>query len=328
MRVLCVSDARAIVASPPPSDGTTGRRLALARWLTAPDSPASALVARVMVNRIWKHLFGQGLVPTPDNFGLQGQPPTHPDLLEWLSCELVEGGWRIKPLVRLIMTSTAYRQASRRRDAACPSSTDPESLDPGDDLLWRMRLRRLESEVVRDSILAISGDLNPAAGGPPVAIVAQPDGLVEVARDRLANPADRYRRSIYLTMRRAYNVSLLSAFDQPLVATNCLKRTASAVPSQSLLMLNDAFLAEQAEHFARRVERLSPPSPERTIELAFRLALVRRPVAAEMGTCRELLDREERLFRDRGLARDVAMHRALAQLCQVLFNTSEFLFAE
>ncbi len=281
-----------------------------------------------MVNRIWKNLFGQGLVPTADNFGAQGVPPTHPELLEWLSCELVEGGWRIKPLIRLIMTSTAYRQASHREETGAPSLADPESLDPAGELLWRMRLRRLESEVVRDAILAVSGDLKPAAGGPPVAIIARPDGLVEVAKGKLADPADRYRRSIYLTSRRAYNLSILTAFDQPLVATNCLERKASAVPSQSLFMLNDGFLAEQADHFARRVERLSPRSPERMIELAFRLALVRRPVASETETCRELLRRDERLFLEGGLSRGDAAHQALVQLCQTLFNTSEFLFAE
>jgi mono/diheme cytochrome c family protein len=327
LRVLCRSDARAIVASPPPYDGTSGRRLALARWLTGPDSPASALMARVMVNRIWKNLLGQGLVPTPDNFGAQGQPPTHPELLEWLSCEFVEGGWRIKPLIRLIVTSTAYRQASRRGTAA-PSLADPESVDPADETLWRMRLRRLESEVVHDAILAVSGDLNWAAGGPAVAIIARPDGLVEVAKDKLTNPDDRYRRSIYLTSRRAYNLSLLTAFDQPLVATNCLERKASAVPLQSLFMLNDGFLAEQAEHFARRVERLDPRSPEQKIELAFRLALVRRPAADETETCRELLRRGERLFLEQGMSRGDAAHQALVQLCQTLFNTSEFLFVE
>src|SRR5262249_4021243 len=157
------------------------------------------------------------------------------------------------------------------------------------EVLWRMRLRRLESEVVRDAILAVSGDLYLAAGGPPVPIVARPDGLVEVAADRLADPADRHRRSLYLTTRRAYNVSLLTAFDQPLVATNCVERRTSAVPSQSLLMLNDRFIAEQAEHFARRVERLSAPSPDCMIELAFRMALVRRPNVDEARECRELL---------------------------------------
>jgi hypothetical protein len=328
LRVLCASDAAAVAASPPPYEGTTGRRLALARWVTARDSPAAALAARVMVNRIWKHLFGQGLVPSADNFGLQGQPPTHPALLEWLSCELVENGWHIKPLIRLLMTSTAYRQASRREDPAAVSRPDPESLDPGDELLWRMRLRRLESEVVRDAVLTVSSDLNPAAGGPPVAIVARPNGLVEVAYDKLKSPADRYRRSVYLTSRRAYNLSLLTIFDQPLVATNCLKRTVSAVAAQSLFMLNDAFLVEQAEHFARRVERLSPNSPAATIELAFRLALARRPGATEAETCHALLRSAEELWLKQGVSRRNANHQGLVQLCHTLLNTSEFLFAE
>jgi Protein of unknown function (DUF1553)/Protein of unknown function (DUF1549)/Planctomycete cytochrome C len=328
LRVLCRSDAQAVVASAAAYAGTTGRRMALARWMTAVESPASALTARVMVNRIWKHLFGQGLVPTADDFGSQGQPPTHPELFEWLSSELVEKGWRIKPLIRMMMTSTAYRQASRRTGPRASSSPDPESLDPGDELLWRMRLRRLESEVVRDAILSVSGSLNRAAGGPPVAIVARPDGRVEVAQDKLASPGDRYRRSIYLTSRRAYNLSVLTVFDQPLVATNCLRRAESAVPAQSLFMLNDAFVAEQAAQFARRVERLAAPSPGATIELAFRLALARRPVAAETATCRELLRRGEELFLKQGTSRSAAEHQALAQLCQTLLNTSEFLFAE
>jgi mono/diheme cytochrome c family protein len=328
LRVLCRSDAEAVAASPPPAEGTSGRRSSMARWLTSRDSPASALLARVMVNRIWKHLFGQGIVPTPDNFGVQGQTPTHPELLEWLSSELVDNGWRIKPLIELMMTSTAYRQASRRDITAARSTPDPESIDPGDELLWRMRVRRLESEVVRDAILAVSGDLNRTEGGPPVSIVARPDGMVEVARDRLSDPLDRYRRSIYLTTRRAYNLSLLTVFDQPLVATNCLKRAESAVPLQSLFMLNDAFLVEQAEHLAGRVERCSPTGPEPRIGRAFQIVLARRPNANETAACRDLLSRQAELFRVRGMTGGEAAHQALIQLCLTLLNTSEFLYAE
>ncbi len=144
----------------------------------------------------------------------------------------------------------------------------------------------------------------------------------------MPSPADQYRRSVYLTTRRAYNVSLLSVFDQPLVATNCLKRAESAVPSQSLFMLNDGFLAEQAEHFARRVERLTAGSPEQKVVTSFRLALVRCPSAGETETCRELLTRAEELFVNKGITRQSAAHQALAQLCQTLLNTSEFLFNE
>ncbi len=184
--------------------------------------------------------------------------------------------------------------------------------------------------MVRDAILSVSGDLNRKAGGPPVMIQARPDGMVAVANDRLATPADQYRRSVYLLTRRAYNLSLLTVFDQPLVATNCLDRGASALPLQSLFMINDAFLAEQADHFARRVERYrdASGSPEEPVIRAFRIALARDPNRAEMATCGELLHRQT----DRGLSAGMppreAAHQALAQLCLTLLNTSEFLFAE
>jgi hypothetical protein len=337
LRVLCRTEAGAVAEVGVPVEGTSGRRSALARWLTAPDSPASALVARVMVNRVWQQLFGRGIVPTADNFGAQGQAPTHPELLEWLGRQLVEGGWRVKPLVKQIVLSTAYRQASRREPCsatadslagAAAGARNPEIVDPANELLWRMRLRRLESEVVRDSILAVSGRLNPAMGGPPVPISAQADGMVVVARERLAHPADAWRRSVYLTTRRAYNLSLLTVFDQPLVATNCVRRDESAVPLQSLVMLNDAFVAEQAEQFARRIEQSGLQSRDQQIEMAFRLALVRGPNAQERATCSELVERQADAFLAAGAARDVADRQALGQLCHVLFNSSEFLYAE
>jgi hypothetical protein len=334
LRVLTRTEAGALAAAKSPAEGTSGRRTALARWLTAPDSPASALVARVMVNRVWQQLFGRGIVPTSDNFGAQGQPPTHPELLEWLSRRFVEGGWRVKPLVREMMISTVYRQASRRDPAATSAaaaaadgSPEPEAVDPANDLLWRARLRRLESEVVRDSMLAVSGQLSRTMGGPPVPINAQPDGMVVVAKDRLAHSADAARRSIYLTTRRAYNLSLLTVFDQPLVATNCVRRDQSAVPLQSLVMLNDGFIADQSEKFARRIERAAAQSDER-IDLAFRLALARRPNAAERATCRQLLSEQTEIYRRAGSSADAADHQALVQLCHVVFNSSEFLYAE
>jgi hypothetical protein len=329
LQVLCRSETQARPSIVSPHESTSGRRSALAHWLTNPDSPASPLVARVMVNRICQQLFGRGIVPTSDNFGAQGQPPTHPELLEWLSDRFVASGWRVKPLVTLMMTSTAYRQASRQDSQRANSSgADPEKIDPGNELLWRMRLRRLESEVVRDSILAVSGKLNRTAGGPPIPIVARPDGMVMVAKDRLADPADEWRRSMYLVTRRAYNVSLLTVFDQPLVATNCLRRDSSAVPLQSLVMLNDAFLAEQAEHFANRVQQFASTSTDGRIEAAFRLALARKPNAAELASCNELLKQQTDLAVSAGAASDAATRQALVQLCQTLLNTSEFLYAE
>ena len=237
-----------------------------------------------------------------------------------------------------MMLSTAYRQASHREpdvessagtgDSERTAALDPAAVDPANDLLWRMRLRRLESEVVRDSILAVSGSLDLAMGGPPVMINAQPDGMVTVALDKLARPADAFRRSVYLVSRRAYNLSLLTVFDQPLVATNCTRRDASAVPLQSLVMLNDVFLAEQAERFAARVEASATGALEERIVRAFRLALARRPNESEQRTCRELLARQAELHVAAGADSDSASHKALVQLCHTLFNTSEFLYAE
>ena len=326
LRVLCRSDAEALASLVSPYSQTSGRRLALAEWLTRPDSPAGALVARVAVNRVWAHLFGRGIVTTTENFGVQGQRPTHPELLEWLSAEYIADGWRTKLLIRRIVTSHAYRQASRRppADASFP---DPAQVDPANELLWRMRLRRLESEAVRDAMLAASGKLNPAMGGPPVLTRAMPDGMVVVDREKLPTPADAWRRSVYMLARRAYNLSLLTVFDQPLVATNCLSRDASAVPLQSLTMFNDDFVAEQSAAFAERVATAAADEPAQ-IELAFRLALARRPNESELGWCREWLARQTERFLASGGDTTQARRMALIQLCRTLFNTSEFLYAE
>jgi hypothetical protein len=279
-----------------------------------------------MVNRLWHQLYGRGIVPTMENFGAQGQRPTHPELLEWLSAEVVQSGWRIKPLIRLMVTSTAYRQTSR--PAAAVAGSDPATVDPGNELLWKMRLRRLDSEVVRDQILAASGKLNPAMGGPAVLLDARPDGMVVVDKKKLASPTDAWRRSVYLLTRRAYNLSLLTVFDQPLIATNCLCRDTSAVPLQSLTMLNDEFLAEQADHLASRVEALAGSPPQERITAAFRLALVRRPNPTELAWSEELLNEQAKIFQDGGTKMDEAVHQALVQLCHTLLNTSEFLYAE
>ncbi len=333
LRVLSVTDAAAVASASTPMEGTSGRRTALARWLTRPGTPASALVARVMVNRVWQQLFGRGIVATGDNFGAQGKPPTHPELLEWLSRRFIADGWKIKPLIKQMMLSSAYRQASRRDPTAVSGNAesqnaDSELVDPGNELLWRMRLRRLESEIVRDSILAVSGALDRTQGGPPVPINAMSDGMVVVAREKLSRPADAFRRSVYLVTRRAYNLSLLTVFDQPLVATNCLKRDASAVPLQSLVMLNDAFVQEQADRFAARIELAESRSPESRIAAAFVWLLARGANREEMATCRDLLRDQADLCRRAGMDDAAAGHQALVQLCHTLMNTSEFLYVE
>jgi hypothetical protein len=275
-----------------------------------------------MVNRLWQHLFGQGLVPSPENFGLGGERPTHPELLEWLSVEFVRGGWRIKPLLKLLMTSSTYRQASAVADGL------PAGPDPGNQLLWRMRLRRHEAEVVRDSLLAVSGRLNRTLGGPPALLNALPDGMVVIAEKVLPRATAKDRRSLYLLARRAYNLSLLTDFDQPLIADNCARRDASAVPLQSLALLNDPFVAEQAGHFAARVAQKAGTTGEKPVRDAFCLALARPPSTAETQWCSRLLLRQAEVYRGTGLTAEESERKALVQLCHTLFNTSEFLYAE
>lgn len=301
----------------------SGRRSALAAWLTDAESPASALAARVIVNRLWQHLFGRGLVPTADNFGRQGEPPTHPQLLEWLSGELIRQDWQLKPLVRLLATSAAYRQASSISDS---TSSDPRLVDPTNRLLWRMPLRRLDSEVVRDSILFASGTLEQRMGGPPVLLTTHNDGLVEVDQGKLRYPSEGSRRSIYLLTRRAYNESLLTAFDQPSIATTCSRRTPSAVVSQSLTMLNSKFMFDQASRVAARVAN-EAGDESAAIQNAFRLILAREPNVNEQQFCADYLRDQAERFRSAKAEGDVA-HLALTQLCHTLLNTSEFLYAE
>jgi hypothetical protein len=312
-----------------PVEKSSGRRLAMAQWLTEPHSRPSALLARVMVNRLWQHLFGVGLVATPENFGLSGEPPTHPKLLEWLSQEFADTGWRIKPMLKLMMMSTAYRQASRTSDGLkIRPAVDPDKVDPANKLLWKMRLRRLEAEAIRDSLLSVSGRLDATMGGPPVMIKWLPDGMVVLDKKALSAPAAADRRSIYLLFRRAYNLSFLGVFDQPLVAVTCTRRDTSAVPLQALAMMNDTFVAEQAVHFAGRVRGLASGSRDKAIRTAFRLALARSATATEVEICSRLLERQAGAFRAATSSPADAEHKALIQLCHTLLNTSEFLYVE
>jgi len=308
---------------------SSGRRLALARRLTEPDSRAAALLARVRVNRVWQRLFGEGIVATSDNLGRNGSRPTHPELLEWLADGFVSGGWQVKPLVRLLVTSTAYRQQSRLpgpEDSRAPKQHAGVAMrvDPGNRLLWRMPLRRLESEAIRDSIMAVSGKLSRTMGGPAIRLDGKADGMVTVSVPDLAHAGDRWRRSLYLVGRRNYNLTVLSVFDQPKLSMNCIRRDTSAAVLQTLVLLNDAFLLEQARFFAGRVSRLAR-DPGKRIELAFRLALARKPSREELSWSRELLEREARRRLATAAGPEAADLEALASLCQMILNSNEFL---
>jgi hypothetical protein len=318
--VLCTSPEQAGIADNGARGASSGRRLALARWLTERDTPAAGLVARVYVNRVWQYLFGQGIVATSDNFGHSGTAPTHPELLDWLAVEFQQSGWRVKPLVKQIMTSAVYRQASRAGAAA----SDALAIDPANDLLWQMRLRQMESETVRDAILHASGQLEETIGGPPTPIEGKSDGTVVVKREGTP-PRDMNRRSLYLLARRRYNLSLLEAFDQPELTSNCTRRTPSAVVSQSLSLLNDDFVIEQSSHFARRLER-EAVDPEQRIARAFLVALAREPSDDERTWARELFQQQSERYRQTSLPVAEVEHKALAHVCQMLLNTNEFLY--
>ncbi len=304
-----------------PDGPTSGRRLALAQQLTAPGSPASALVARVFVNRVWQQLFDRGLVETSENLGVSGARPSHPELLDWLAGEFIRNGWRLKPLLRLILSSSTYQQASATETQLV---TRAQSADPGNSLLWHQRLRRLDSEMVRDSLLLVSGRLNLKPGGPPILTTNLLDGAIVINESLLQHPEEKSRRSLYLLQRRNYHPSLLATFDQPSLPGNCLRRQTSAVVSQPLTMLNDDFVLEQASRLAQRVCREQPDTESR-IGSAFRIALSRQPTPMESKWCREAVESEgvRRLLA--GDAMETARSGALAHLCHTLLNTSEFL---
>jgi hypothetical protein len=302
-------------------DGSSGRRLALAQWLTDTKSPAGALVIRVRVNRVWQQLLGRGIVETSENLGVTGAAPSHEALLEWLAADFVASGQRLKPLLKRIMLSSVYRQSSAQR-----ADTSVE-VDPDNDLLWRQRLRRLESEAVRDSILAVSGRLDRTLGGAPIPVEPRPDGSFVVKEEGLPTPTSQYRRSIYLLARRNYHPTLLAVFDQPHMTTNCTHRASSAVVLQSLTMLNDKFVLERAEDIARRLEAQGI-APEQQIESTFRLVLGRMPTAGEVHWCREAIDREIAVHQreDASCTKEQAAQRALVRLCHTLLSTNEFLY--
>ena len=297
--------------------GLSGRRLALARSVTNPDSLAGTHVARVFVNRVWQQLFGRGIVETTNNLGVSGAKPSHPKLLDWLTLRFVEGGWRVKPLIRLMVLSSTYRQTAH----GVRSGVDPEN-----HLLGRMNLRRLDSEQLRDAVLTVSGKLDRQLGGPPVPLRARPDGMVVLKTDALPAGTTPWRRSVYLLARRNYHLTFMRVFDQPIVARNCAIRETTAVVTQSLALLHDDFMLEQSEILAHRVAREASSETMRDrVNKAWRIVLGRFPDEEESGLCLELLERHTRHY---SKTEQQPAQQALVQLCHMLMNTSEFLYVQ
>jgi hypothetical protein len=319
-RVLDLSDPDSRL-SPVALDHSSGRRLALARWLTDPNKPAAALMARVIVNRTWQQLLGRGIVESADNFGTAGASPTHSELFEWLVAEFIESDWSHKHLVRLIVSSAVYRQAST------PQSSDSESIDPANLLLWKMPLRQLESEIIRDSILVASGQLDRTFGGPAILTVSREDGFVVIDTTKLPKPHSKYQRSMYVLARRRYHESFLEAFGQPELTTNCTRRIPSAVVGQSLTLMNDTFLFEQSSSFANRVIAETEGDPDaRRIEAAFAIALTRPPSPTEYDWAGSFLDKQAECYRQDVKTAAAASKHALRHLCHMLLCTNEFLY--
>lgn len=307
---------------------TTGRRLALAEYLTSGRHP---LTARVLVNRVWMHHFGRGIVATPEDFGRLGEPPTHPLLLDYLADRFVAEGWRLKPLHKLIMTSTVYRQASTRHSAG-------EQADADNRLLWRMNLRRLDAESLRDAVLSASGAMNVQMFGPPVPVREDEVGRFVIGienKDGENKPGaeiplngQEHRRSVYVQQRRTRPLSVLSAFDLPSMDPHCTRRNASTAATQSLMLMNSDFITANARQFAQRVQREGGDDAKQRAALAWRIAYAAEPTEQDLADAAGFIAEQTELFEANEATKSEAGLYALASYCQALLSSNRFLYVD
>ncbi|HEV2667135.1 MAG TPA: PSD1 and planctomycete cytochrome C domain-containing protein [Blastocatellia bacterium] len=316
--------------APPPDAKSSYRRRGLAEWLVSKQNP---LTARVMVNRIWQHHFGEGIVRTPSNFGKLGEPPTNPELLDWLSVEFMDGAtgrrgdgakdnsqsatrdpqsqvWSVKRMHRLIMTSQAYQMASD--DIAANVAIDPENR-----LLWRMPRVRLEAEIIRDQILAVAGNLDRSLGGPCVYPYIDPKLFQSSTKRTWPGKPDEdpstWRRSLYVYSKRSIRYPLFETFDQPNLVNSCDRRNRSTIAPQALLLMNNNFVLTEAKYFAERLRREAGDDARAQVERAYRLALGRAPTAFERAKTAEFIRSDP---------------NGLAEFCHALFNLNEFVYRQ
>ncbi|MGE3818601.1 MAG: PSD1 and planctomycete cytochrome C domain-containing protein [Isosphaeraceae bacterium] len=306
---------------PPPGSKTSKRRLQFARWVVDPANP---LTARVWVNRVWQWHFGQGLARSPDNFGFNGERPTHPELLDWLASELIEGGWTTKRLHRLIVLSQTYRQSSIH-----PRGPEYAREDAGNRAYWRAERRRLDAESLRDALLTASGALDRGAiGGPSFLPEIAPDALEGLSmKDKAWTPSppeEQSRRALYIHSKRGLLSPFLTTFDVPDTTLPCGQRDVTLVPPQALVLLNDAFVHAQSERLARAILN-EEPSPSGQARQAWRRVLGRDPRPDESAAAVAHLAEQASRFADGpGGPRLLA----LASLCHVLMNCNEFLYVD
>ena len=294
---------------------SSGRRLVLANWIV---SPQNRLTSRVMANRIWQHHFGRGIVRSANNFGLLGDSPTHPELLDWLAATFVQNGWKLKPLHKLIVLSSAYRMSSAPDSAALAK-------DPLNNLFWRFDMRRLSAEEVRDSVLAVDGKLNKSMYGPGVF----PEISDEVKAGQSvpgsgwgkSSPEEQARRSIYVHIKRSLILPILSDFDFAETDSSCAARFVTTQPTQALAMLNGKFLNDQAREFAGRLKKEAGDDTSRQVALAYRLALCREPDQPLIARGLKLIDAMQTRH---GLSAD----QALDQFCLLVLNLNEFMYLD
>jgi len=330
---LTILDPQPATIIAPEGLNSSGRRTALANWLVDPNNP---LTSRVMVNRIWHYHFGQGIVGSPSDFGVMGERPSNPQLLDYLASAFVENGWSIKKMHRLMMLSSAYQQSSAYQAAAA-------EIDPNDKLVWRFERRRLEGEVIRDSMLYVGGALNAKMGGPGV-FPPLPPG-VSMPRSTYLNwktekdQAESDRRSVYVFVKRNLRYPMFEAFDFPDTHEPCPRRNATVTPTQPLTLMNDELVMEWSRLLATRVLNDSGLTPEQRIERAYRLAFSRAPKPEEAKSILDFLDRQTGLLGER-LAKgskaplpeaipqgmSPAQAAAFVDLCHTLLNSNEFVY--
>jgi hypothetical protein len=316
---LTILDPTTPKIAAPEELNSTGRRSALAKWLTDPANP---LTARVMVNRIWQGHFGTGIVGSSSDFGVMGDRPSHPELLDYLAATFIENGWSIKKLHRLILLSNVYQQSSAYQAEAA-------KVDPENKLRWRFGRRRLEGEAIRDSILFVSGILNPKMGGhgvfPPL-----PEGVSRGSKYLAWKPetdsAEANRRSVYVFVKRNLRYPMFEAFDFPDTHESCSRRYATVSPTQPLMLMNDELVREWSRQLAARVLNDAGLSPEQQVERAFRIVLSRVPNDDERRAVLEFLNQQSAEISSRVADNHQARVAAFVDLCQTLLNSNEFAY--
>ena len=311
-----LSSTEPVIPPPAPGARSSGRRTVLANWLASPDNP---LTARVMANRLFQYHFGRGIVRSPNNFGIQGDAPTHPQLLDWLASEFVARGWSMKAMHRLIMTSNAYRMASTGGDAKALAA------DPRNDLLWRFDMRRLTAEELRDSILALNGTLNTRLYGPSVYPPIPKEVLAGQSVPgkgwETSGPEESARRSVYVHVKRSLRLPILQSFDAAEPDVTCPVRFVTIQPTQALGTLNSEFMNQEADKLAGRLKREAGDDVRKQVALGMRLVTSRAPTDAEV-------DRGVHLIEDMKSKDGVTADVALKYYCLLTLNLNEFVFLD